>query len=100
MGFPLVRRDGWNPRLPEAQIGTVVQFPLRRDAEKAATALRVNINSELRVPETVTELIAHYRAYELSERRPSPRMEDFIDLTKHIEANGERCACPRVRTET
>lgn len=81
-------------------IGTVVQLPLRRDAEKAATALRVNINSELRVPETVTELIAHYRAYELTtERKAFATIEaTSIYLTKHIEPKWGTLRLSEVRT--
>jgi len=81
-------------------IGTVVQLPLRRDAEKAATALRVNINSELRVPETVTELIAHYRAYELTaERKAFATIEaTSIYLTKHIDPKWGTLRLSEVRT--
>jgi integrase len=48
-------------------IGTVIRFPNRKDAEKVADTLRNNINSELRVPETVSELVTHYRQHELTE---------------------------------
>jgi integrase len=48
------------------KIGTVKEFPHRRDAEKAVLALRANINSEVRSPETVNNLIAHYSMIELS----------------------------------
>ncbi len=47
------------------RIGTVREFPHRRDAEKAVLALRANINSETRSPETVSELIEHYTRHEL-----------------------------------
>jgi integrase len=50
-------------------IGTVIRFPHRHDAEKAVDALRNNINSEFRVPETVAELVTHYRKHELTEER-------------------------------
>jgi integrase len=50
-------------------IGTVVRFPRRQDAEKVADSLRNNINSEFRVPETVAELVTHYRQHELTEEK-------------------------------
>lgn len=53
------------------RIGTVREFPHRRDAEKAALALRAKINSEVSSPETVNELLAHYQRYELTEDRKS-----------------------------
>ena len=51
------------------RIGTVRQFPHRRDAEKAALSLRAKINSEVRSPETVDELVTHYLKYELTPER-------------------------------
>ncbi len=50
-------------------IGTVEKIPLRRDAEKAVLTLRTNINSGVRSPETVSDLIAHYKQHELTEER-------------------------------
>lgn len=50
-------------------LGTVIQLPLRRDAEKAAAELRTNINIDVRVPVTVSELVAHYRKHELTPER-------------------------------
>lgn len=51
------------------RLGTVKQLPHRRDAEKAAHALRAKINTEVRSPETVDDLTAHYSKYELTEDR-------------------------------
>jgi integrase len=51
------------------RLGTVRELPRRRDAEKAALALRARINSEVRSPETVRELVAHYSKYELTPQR-------------------------------
>lgn len=48
-------------------LGSVVRYPHLRDAEKAANALRDTINAEFTVPETVGELITHYRTHELTE---------------------------------
>jgi integrase len=50
-------------------LGTVARYPHLRDAEKAADALRNTINSEFAVPETVTELVTHYRDNELTEEK-------------------------------
>ena len=49
------------------RIGTVRELPHRRDAEKAVLSLRAKINSEVRSPDTVAELIAHYITHELTE---------------------------------
>jgi hypothetical protein len=48
-------------------LGTVARYPHLRDAEKAADALRNTINSEFAVPETIAELVTHYRDNELTE---------------------------------
>jgi integrase len=50
-------------------IGSVARFPHQQDAERAVEALRNNINSEFRVPETVSELVTHYRKHELTEEK-------------------------------
>lgn len=47
------------------RIGSVRELPRRRDAEKAVLSLRSNINSGVRAPETVNDLVAHYRKHEL-----------------------------------
>lgn len=51
------------------RIGTVRELPRRRDAEKAVLSLRSTINSGVRAPETVRDLIAHYRKHELTMER-------------------------------
>ena len=51
------------------RIGTVRELPRRRDAEKAVLSLRSTINSGVRSPETVTDLIAHYQKHELTLER-------------------------------
>jgi integrase len=50
-------------------LGTVIRYPQLRDAEKAADALRNTINSEFRVPETISELVTHYCENELTEEK-------------------------------
>jgi hypothetical protein len=58
-----------NGRLQYAERVVIVigEYPHLRDAEKAADALRNTINTEFTVPETVAELITHYRTHELTE---------------------------------
>ncbi len=51
------------------KIGTVREYPHRRDAERAVQGLRAKINTGIRSPETVNDLIAHYRKHELTEER-------------------------------
>ena len=70
-------------------IGTVDRLPTRHDAEGAILAFRRNINSEHRVPETVTDLIAHYRKHELvPERKAFATIQaNSIYLRLHVETN-------------
>jgi integrase len=51
------------------RIGSVRELPRRRDAEKAVLSLRSNINSGVRAPETVSDLVAHYLKHELTLKR-------------------------------
>jgi integrase len=51
------------------KIGSVREFPLRRDAEAAVLSLRAKINSEVRTPETVRDLVTHYSKHELTAER-------------------------------
>jgi integrase len=68
-------------------VGTVDRLPTRHDAEGAVLALRRNINAEHKPPETVTELIAHYRQQELvPERKAFATIEATkIYLKRHID---------------
>lgn len=68
------------------RIGTVREYPRRRDAEKAVLVLRSTINSGVRSPQTVNELVAHYRRYELTlERKAFATVEAHESyLTLHI----------------
>jgi Phage integrase family len=50
-------------------LGNVIRYPHLRDAERAADALRNTINSEFIVPETIAELVTHYREHELTEEK-------------------------------
>src|ERR1700738_1839719 len=51
------------------RIGTIREYPRRRDAEKAVLSLRAKINLGVRSPETVNDLIAHYLQHELTLER-------------------------------
>jgi integrase len=62
-------------------IGTVTELPLKRDAEKAVATLRSNVNAVIRVPQTVSELINHYREHELG-RKAFASQENHRVLTK------------------
>ncbi len=67
-------------------LGKVTDMPLRRDAEKAVADFRANINVEVRVPQTVSDLAAHYRKYELtSDKKAFATIESTsIYLSNHI----------------
>jgi site-specific recombinase XerD len=70
-------------RYRKMTIGTVREYPNRRAVEKAVTALRAAINSDVRVPETVADLIAHFRDHELTRnRRVFATIETHRILTK------------------
>lgn len=52
-------------------VGTVLQFPKRKDAEKAVAQLRVNINEGASfVPINIKQLVAHYKRVELPNLAP------------------------------
>src|SRR6185437_4813529 len=47
-------------------VGTVLELPKRKDAEKAVTQLRVNINRGAQfAPNNLAEVVAHYKQHEL-----------------------------------
>src|ERR1700678_1293845 len=50
-------------------LGTLAQLPQRRDAERAVSVLRININVGVRTPQTVAELVTHYKKHELVPER-------------------------------
>jgi integrase len=67
-------------------LGTVGDLPLRRDAEQAVADFRANINVEVRVPQTVSDLAAHYRKHELtSDKKAFATIESTsIYLSNHV----------------
>jgi integrase len=60
-------------------IGTVVEYPQRRDAEKAVLSFRITINSQVQTPQRVCDLIAHYRVHELT-----PERKSFASIANHL----------------
>ena len=70
------------------RVGSVRELPRRRDAEKAVLSLRstININTGVRSPETVSDLVAHYRKHELTtERKAFATVETYrIHLDVYI----------------
>jgi integrase len=68
------------------RFGTVRELPRRRDAEKAVLSLRAKINTGVRSPETVADLVAHYQKHELTlERKAFATVEAHESyLTLHI----------------
>ena len=81
-------------------VGTVDRLPTKHDAEGAVLALRRNINAEHKSPETVTELIAHYRQLELiPERKAFATIEATkIYLKLHIDPTWGGKRLSEVRT--
>jgi integrase len=81
-------------------IGTVDRLPTRHAAEGAILAFRRNINSEHRVPETVTDLITHYRKHELvPERKAFATIQATgIYLKRHVETNWGSKRLQEIRT--
>jgi hypothetical protein len=79
----------------ERTLGTVVRYPHLRDAEKAADALRNTINSEFAVPETIAEVVTHYRDNELTEEKKAYATIEANThyLTKYIAPKWEQCIC-------
>lgn len=65
-------------------LGTIIRYPHLRDAERAADALRNTINCEFRVPETIAELVTHYRDSELTEHK---KAYATIEANTHYLAN-------------
>jgi integrase len=87
-------------RYRKTVVGTVDRLRTRHDAETAVLSLRRNINAEIRPPETVSELIAHYRHHELTpERKAFATLEsNKIYLKRHIEPKWGDKGITEVRT--
>lgn len=87
-------------RYRKTVIGTVDRLRTRHDAETAVLSLKRNINAEVRAPETVSELISHYRKHELiPERKAFATLESSkIYLKRHIEPKWGDKGMTEVRT--
>jgi integrase len=81
-------------------IGTIEEFPTRKAAEQAVAQLRSNINTEVGSPQTVNDLIAHFRVHELTpERRAFASIETFnIMASRYVEPTWGACRLSDVRT--
>ncbi|HEX3660438.1 MAG TPA: site-specific integrase [Acidobacteriaceae bacterium] len=81
-------------------LGKVTDMPLRRDAEKAVADFRANINIEVRVPQTVSELAAHYRKHELTaDKKAFATIESTsIYLSNHVVPKWGNASLSDVRT--
>jgi integrase len=79
-------------------IGTLAELPFKRDAEKAVATLRVNINSEVRVPETVLEILAHYREHELTRKAYASQENHLVLTRRYIEPRWGSHKLSSVRT--
>jgi len=66
-------------------VGTVIQFPKRKDAEKAVTQLRVDVNEGAEfAPMNIGQLVAHYKRAELPRLAPSTQEVYTYNLDKFI----------------
>ena len=79
-------------------VGTVTTLPLRRDAEKAVTVLRSNINEQVRVPQTVSELIAHYHEHELHRKAYASQENHKVLIRLYVEPKWGTHALSAVKT--
>jgi integrase len=82
------------------RIGTVREFPHRRNAEKAVLSLRAKINSGVRTPETVTDLIAHYKQHELTLDRKAFATVDAhtVYIKNYVTPKWGACKLSEVKT--
>ena len=79
-------------------IGTVIELPTKRDAEKAVAALRENINSVVPVPQTVSEIIIHYREHELFRKAFASQENHRVLIEKYIKPRWGNERLSSVRT--
>ncbi|MGC1360199.1 MAG: site-specific integrase [Silvibacterium sp.] len=66
-------------------VGTVLEFPKRKDAEKAIAHVRININEGAEfVPMNIEQLVAHYKRVELPRLAPSTQQVYCDNFKNHI----------------
>ena len=81
-------------------IGTLDDLPTKKSAEQAVSHLRSTINTRVVTPQTVNDLIAHYREKELTpEQRAFTSIETFnIMVSRYVEPTWGACRLSEVRT--
>ena len=81
-------------------IGTIDELPTRKAAEQAVAQMRLNINVDVVTPQTVSDLIAHYRVHELTpDQRAFASIETFnIMASRYVEPIWGACRLSEVRT--
>jgi len=90
-------RDG-KRRYRRQIVGTVSELPLKRNAEKAAAVLRENINRVVSLPQTVSELIAHYEQNELGRKAFASQENHRVLVKRYILPRWGKCRLTSVRT--
>ena len=82
------------------RIGTIREYPHRRDAEKAVLSLRAKINSGVRSPETVNDLVIHYVQNELTLERKAFATVDAhtVYINKYVTPKWGSCRLSEVKT--
>jgi integrase len=82
------------------RIGTVREYPRRRDAEKAVLSLRAKINSGVRSPETVNDLVTHYTKHELTLERKAFATVDAhtVYIRNYVTPQWGACKLSEVKT--
>ena len=95
------REDAADGRVRRKKVvGTIEEFPTRKAAEQAVTQLRSTINTEVAAPQTVSDLIAHYRRHELTEdKKAFASIETHNIMTnRYIGPKWGECRLSEVRT--
>jgi integrase len=81
--FRYYAEEGGRRAYKKKIIGTVIEFPKRKDAEKAVTQLRVDVNDGASfAPMNVEQLVAHYKRVELPLKAHSTAegYKSYLDL--------------------
>ena len=79
-------------------VGTVLEFPKRKDAEKALTQLRVEINEGQFTPMNIQQLVTHYKKDELP-RKAFATVVSYTDfLDSHIVPRGGGSALSAIKS--
>ena len=83
--FRYYAREGERRVYKRRIVGTVLEFPKRKDAEKAVAQLRVDVNEGAAfAPINMEQLVAHYRRVELPEKAYSTQEGYQSYLTLHV----------------